>query len=285
MRDALALQRGSDFLVELPLLGALFGEAEAEAGDLRAALATVDEQIALIARTGQRWYEPEANRIRGETLLKLDPANPAPAEEALQTAIVVSKKQATRSFELRAALSLAKLCQSTGRAVEAHAVLAPALEGFSPTPAMPEIAEAQQLLSALSKSDEVKAEAARRQRLTQLHVARGVALFAARGGGAPETTAAFASAREQTFGGEATSERFVADFGLWAAATSEASFRRCGRTQRPSSTMSRRSPSRPKPVSPIAPPGSPAGSPGSIARLGITWSARWPCSNPAATTN
>src|SRR4029077_19697551 len=41
------------------------------------------------------------------------------------------------------------------------------------------------------------------------------ALFAARGGGAPETTAAFASAREQTFGDEATSERFVADFGLW----------------------------------------------------------------------
>ena len=80
---------------------------------------------------------------------------------------------------------------------------------------MPEIAEAQELLSALSKNDEVKAEAARRQRLTQLHAARGVALFAARGGGAPETTAAFASAREQTFGDEATSERFVADFGLW----------------------------------------------------------------------
>jgi predicted ATPase len=89
------------------------------------------------------------HRVRGETLLKRDPANPAPAGEAFLIAIAVSKRQATRSFELRAALSLAKLYQSTGRPAEAHAVLAPALEGFSPTPETTEIAEAQALLSRL----------------------------------------------------------------------------------------------------------------------------------------
>ena len=52
---------------------------------------------------------------------------------------------------LRAALSLGKLYQSTGRPVEAHDVLAPALEGFSPTPEMQEIAEAQALLAALER--------------------------------------------------------------------------------------------------------------------------------------
>src|ERR1700722_8097673 len=164
---------------------------------------------------GQHYADSFLNRLRGDILLKRDPADPAPAEEAYRTAIVVAKQQAARGYELRAALALAQLYQSTGRPAEAHAVLAPALEGFSLTPEMPEIAEAQALLSALSKNDEVKAEAARRQRLTQLHAARGVALFAARGGGALETTAEFASAREQTFGDEATSERFVADFGLW----------------------------------------------------------------------
>jgi hypothetical protein len=49
-----------------------------------------------------------------------------------------------------AALSLAKLYQSTDRPAEAHAALAPALEGFAPTPEMPEIAEAQALLAALA---------------------------------------------------------------------------------------------------------------------------------------
>ena len=53
-------------------------------------------------------------------------------------------------FELRAVLSLAKLYQSTGRSADAYAVLAPALEGFAPTLEMPEIAEAQALLSRLA---------------------------------------------------------------------------------------------------------------------------------------
>ena len=52
----------------------------------------------------------------------------------------------SRSYELLAALSLAKLYQSTGRAAEACAILAPALDGFSPTAEMPEINEAQVLL-------------------------------------------------------------------------------------------------------------------------------------------
>jgi hypothetical protein len=48
-------------------------------------------------------------------------------------------------------MSLAKLYQSTGRPLEADAVLASALEGFSPTPEMPEMAEAQALLERLDQ--------------------------------------------------------------------------------------------------------------------------------------
>jgi hypothetical protein len=50
------------------------------------------------------------------------------------TAIEVARAQKTPSFELPAALALAKLYPSAGRALKAHDVLAPALEGFSPTP-------------------------------------------------------------------------------------------------------------------------------------------------------
>jgi class 3 adenylate cyclase/predicted ATPase len=132
------------------LLKMALAEAEARCGDVERALAILDEALATSERIGHRTLEAELNRARGEMLLKRDPANPAPAEEALQTAIAVAKQQATRSFELRAALSLAKLCQSTGRPVDAHAVLTPALEGFAPTAEMPEIAEAQALLAALT---------------------------------------------------------------------------------------------------------------------------------------
>jgi hypothetical protein len=82
-----------------------------------------------------------------EILLNRDPGNPTPAEEALQTAIAVSRRQEARGLALQAALALAKLYRSNSRAAEAQAVLEPALEGFAPTPEMAEIAEAQVLLA------------------------------------------------------------------------------------------------------------------------------------------
>ena len=92
--------------------------------------------------------------MRGEMLQVRDPANPAPAEQAFQGPPSQSRvSRGTRSFELRGSLSLAKLYQSTGRPAEAHAVLAPALEGFAPTSEMPEIAEAQALLAALAANE------------------------------------------------------------------------------------------------------------------------------------
>ena len=147
------MRRGSELLREQKvlmfdgLLKIALAETEARAGEAARAIAILDEALATSDRTGHRAFEAELHRARGEILLQRDPANPAPAEEALRTAIAVAKQQGTRSFGLRAALALARLCQSTGRPAEAHAVLAPALEGFSPTPEMPEIAEAQALLA------------------------------------------------------------------------------------------------------------------------------------------
>jgi tetratricopeptide (TPR) repeat protein len=134
-----------DGLVKIAL-----AEAEARAGDVDRALAILDEALATCDWSGHRPFDAALHRVRGEMLLKRDPANLFSAEQAFQTAIAVAKHQGTRSFELRAVLPLAKLYQSTGRLADAHAVLAPALEGFAPTPEMPEIAGAQALLERLA---------------------------------------------------------------------------------------------------------------------------------------
>jgi len=147
MRRGAELMREQHVLVFDGLIKIALAEAEARAGNPEGALSVLDEALATSERIGHRTFDAELRRIRGEMLLKRDPANPAAAEEAVQTAIAIAKQQSARSFELRAALSLAKLYRSTGRPVEAHAVLAPALEGFSPTPEMPEIADAQALLA------------------------------------------------------------------------------------------------------------------------------------------
>jgi predicted ATPase len=140
------------------LIKIALAEAEARAGDIDRAIAVIYEALATCERIGHRAFEAELHRARGDILLQRDPANSPPAEEAFLTAIAVSRHQATRSFELRAALALAKLFQSTGRAAEAHAVLAPALEGFAPTPEMPEIFEGHALLASLANTDDSWAE-------------------------------------------------------------------------------------------------------------------------------
>jgi len=150
MRHGIALEREQGSVWLLPSFEAALAEAEASAGETDAGLRRLDDALAELERTEQRSYEAEMRRIRAEILLKRDPANTAAAEQSLQAAIAVAQSQKARSFELRAALSLATLYRSTNRDADAHAVLAPAVEGFPPTQQFPELTEAQTLLAALS---------------------------------------------------------------------------------------------------------------------------------------
>jgi tetratricopeptide (TPR) repeat protein len=214
MQGLLLLRQGNVRHFE-PLFGTLIAEIEARAVDVQIGLATLDAQLATVAETGEQWFLPEMHRIRGEILLKREAADTARAEEAFLTAIAIAQQQKAKSFELRAALALAKLYQSTGRAADAHTVLAPALAGFSPTPEFAEIAEAQTLLGTLAQSEDVKAATAARQRQAKLQISYANALIAARGHGALETSAAFARALELTAGIDDAAERFSALYGLW----------------------------------------------------------------------
>ena len=126
--------------------------AEARAGRHEIALRTIESTID--DKVDLHFSDSEPHRIRGTIFRIRDPASTEMAEAAYFAAVSVARQGSARSFELRAALALAKLYQSTGRPAEAHGVLAPALEGFAPTPEMPEIAEAHALLAAVD-SDSV----------------------------------------------------------------------------------------------------------------------------------
>jgi predicted ATPase len=200
----------------LPALEAALAEAEASAGETDAGLQRLEDALVEAERIEQHWYEAEMHRIRGEILLQRDAANTGVAEQSLQAAIAIAQSQKARSFELRAALSLAKLYRPANRDADAHAVLAPAVEGFPPTQQFPELSEAQSVLAALLESDAVKSAAAFRQRRVRLQINLGNALIWAKGFTAPETTAALARARELANQVEDASDRFSAYYGLWS---------------------------------------------------------------------
>ena len=208
----------------MPIFRGLLAEIEARGQGVEAALTRIDEALAFAGETGEHWTDAFLHRIRGEILLKSDPTNTVPAEEAFLTAIAIAQQQKARSFELRAALSLAKLYQSTGRAADAHAVLAPALAGFSPTPEFPEIEQAQELFAALAATDQVKNAAAARERRLKLQTSYGQAVMWSKGYAAEETKAAFARARELAASTESAAERFVAYFAQWAGSQTRGEF-------------------------------------------------------------
>ena len=202
----------------LPFYSVLLAELEMETLGADRALARIDEALAL-AHQGEAQHLAFLHRLRGDILLKRDPPDVALAEDAYRSAITIAKQQAARSPGLLAALSLAKLYHSTGRPAEAHAILAPALEGFSPTPEMPEIAEAQAVLAALAETDEVKAAEALRERRLQLQSAYSYAIGWSKGYNAEETKASLARIAELTGRTNDFSARFGAFMGQFAAAT------------------------------------------------------------------
>jgi len=132
-------------MINMAFFQALLAQLEMDTMASETALKRIDDALDLAGQGDNRCYLSFIHRLRGEILLKRDPSNSAPAEEAFRTAIDFARHQSARSLGLQAALALAKLLRSIGQAPEAHAVLAPALEGFSPTPEMPEIAEAMSL--------------------------------------------------------------------------------------------------------------------------------------------
>jgi len=82
----------------------------AAAGYHDRALRELDDALAFVERTDERAWSSELHRLRGELLRESDKAE---AERAIERALEISREQGAKSFELRAALSLAKLNRGT----------------------------------------------------------------------------------------------------------------------------------------------------------------------------
>jgi class 3 adenylate cyclase len=128
----------------------VLAELQRAAGASEAALAAVAEGMELAEQTASHRADSDLHRLRGDILARRDPAS---AEAAYRESMRIARVQGARTFELKAAHALARLCRSVGRSADGLAVLKPALDGFSPTPGFPEIEEAQTLLAVLGATE------------------------------------------------------------------------------------------------------------------------------------
>jgi predicted ATPase len=130
MEDALAAHRatGADFQSAYNL--SRLAEAHARAGHVARANDLAIRAVAEVERTGERWWEAEAQRIRGEILLRSTPGKHREAEKCFTRALECAQRQRARLWELHAALSLATLWQSEGEDRKAKALLRPVCRAF-----------------------------------------------------------------------------------------------------------------------------------------------------------
>jgi predicted ATPase len=127
----------------------LLADALVHAGLMDEARAAVSEGLSEVRRAERSFSEPELRRIEGELFLR--ELERDEAERAFQEAIEVARRQGSRSFELRAALSLAHLWQNQNRNQDARRLLEEVFRWFTDGLDSPDPMEARELLALLSR--------------------------------------------------------------------------------------------------------------------------------------
>jgi len=124
--------------------------ADAELSQFDNASRCLSEAMTAIEATGERWFEAEVNRIAGEIELKSPEPDAAKAEAYFDRALAVARKQQAKSWELRAAIRMARLWRDQGRPQQARDLLAPVYGWFSEGFETLDLREAKALLGELS---------------------------------------------------------------------------------------------------------------------------------------
>jgi class 3 adenylate cyclase/predicted ATPase len=128
----------------------LLAEAQGTRGEPETGLAGLTEALTVVDKTGTRWYESQLYRLKGALLLQQSSDNATEAESCFHHAIAIAQNQQAKSWELRAATSLARLWQQQGKRAEAQALLAPVYGWFTEGFDTADLQEAKALLAALA---------------------------------------------------------------------------------------------------------------------------------------
>ena len=164
LQEGLAqLQEGLDSLQTIqthwarPHFLSFLAEAHAKIENVAEGLTLLTEASDIIQHTQERWCEAEIYRLRGELLLKDERRmmnngrKTHEAETCFQQAIEIAQQQEAKSWELRAATSLARLWQQQGKRAEARELLAPVYEWFTEGFDTADLKDAKALLATLSE--------------------------------------------------------------------------------------------------------------------------------------
>jgi predicted ATPase len=124
--------------------------AYAELGRFDDAWRCIDEAMTTVETAKERFWEAEVNRIAGEIALKSPERDTAKAEAYFERALAIARAQQAKSWELRAATSMARLWRARGKWEQARNLLAPVYGWFTEGFDTLDLKEAKTLLDELA---------------------------------------------------------------------------------------------------------------------------------------
>jgi class 3 adenylate cyclase/predicted ATPase len=148
LRKGLIAFRGTSTEIWAPHFSALLGEAYEVAGQMDEASMLFDDALRIAKKTGEHWLDAELYRHKGQLLLRQ--GHSEAAEELYRKALGIAQEQEAKLWELRAAMSLARLRRDQGRRAEARDLVAPVYDWFTEGFGTPDLKEAKALLDELA---------------------------------------------------------------------------------------------------------------------------------------
>jgi class 3 adenylate cyclase/predicted ATPase len=142
--------RSTGATVWTPLHMSFLANAYARLGQFDDAWHCIGEAMAAIEETKETWCDADIHRVAGEIVLLSGEPDTAKAEAYFERALAVARKQQAKSFELRAAMSMARLWRGQGKRDEARDLLAPVYGWFTEGFDTPDLKEAKALLDELA---------------------------------------------------------------------------------------------------------------------------------------
>ena len=133
-----------------PLYQSYLAKAHFDLSQFDDAWRCIGEAMTAAEKTNERWFEAEIHRIAGDIALKSSQPDATKAEASFERALAVARAQQARSWELRAAMSLARLWRGQGRRADVHDLLAPVYGWFTEGFDTLDLKEAKALLDELS---------------------------------------------------------------------------------------------------------------------------------------
>jgi predicted ATPase len=148
--SSLTTIRSSGTKMFLPCFLMLLSKAHADLGEFAAARGCINEALTAIQTNKERWCEAEVNRVAGEVALKSPAPDAEKAEAYFERALAVAGQQQAKSWELRAAMSLARLWRDQGKVQQARELLARVYGWFTEGFDTRDLKEAKALLDELA---------------------------------------------------------------------------------------------------------------------------------------